>query len=141
MSRLISTGAVEDAVVPRAGMCLLVGLPPVGPGPLGRLAYRVIPVAPEVVDFSDRRSAITQLLAGEMPYRGLSMGYTQGHMTDRTAYYNEVNRRTPVVPFRAPSRGHLEQVDAAAEAAGMSRSEWIRLAVARALADLTTPST
>lgn len=69
------------------------------------------------------------------------MGYTQGHMTDRTAYYNEVNKRSPVVPFRAPSRRHLEEVDAAAEAAGMSRSEWIRMAVSQALADLTNPST
>jgi hypothetical protein len=62
-------------------------------------------------------------------------------MTDRTAYYSEVNRKTPVVPFRAPSRGHLEQIEAAAEAAGVTRSEWIRMAVSQALADLTIPST
>ncbi len=69
------------------------------------------------------------------------MSYTQGDMTDRTEYYNQVNRKTPVVPFRAPSRGHLEQIEAAAEAAGVTRSEWIRKAVSRALEDLTNPST
>jgi hypothetical protein len=57
-----------------------------------------------------------------------------------TTKYDKVNRRTPVVPFRAPSRQHHEQIKNAAAEAGVTVSEWVRRAVARALAEAVAPA-
>ncbi len=54
-------------------------------------------------------------------------------MTDRIDYDARMNRKTPVIPFRAPSREHHDQVREAAMTAGITVSEWVRQAVARAL--------
>lgn len=56
-----------------------------------------------------------------------------------TTKYEKVNRRTPVVPFRAPSRQHHQEIKDAAAEAGVTVSEWVRRAVARALAETVTP--
>ena len=61
-------------------------------------------------------------------------------MTDRLIYYERMNRKTPVIPFRAPSPEHHDQVREAARTAGMTVSEWVRQAVARALEESMAPT-
>jgi len=63
-----------------------------------------------------------------------------GVMTDRIDYDARMNRKTPVIPFRAPSRENYDQVRAAASAAGMTVSGWVRQAVARALEETMVPT-
>lgn len=54
-------------------------------------------------------------------------------MKDRQKYDAKMNQKRPVIPFRAPSRQHHNQVKAAANAEGLTVSEWVRRAVHQAL--------
>ena len=61
-------------------------------------------------------------------------------METKSEYYKRMNQETPIMPVRMPSPKHHDQVREAAATAGVTVSEWVRQAVARALEESMVPT-